>query len=135
MPRRYGTDGQRLWDSKAPGDFTEADIRKFMSNTETVLRKGQSEMDEHSNAVQEFSDQDEYRQYLTDAPIADFAKFAGIDIDEAVKRRVAEAVRVAEAAPPNMEVTARPITPVGNLLGFASVTFGGIKVDDFKIVE
>lgn len=93
------------------------------------------ELDPNSNAAQEFSDQAEYRRYLTDAPIAEFAKFAGIDIDEAVKRRVAEAVRIAEAAPPTMEVTARPINPVGNLLGFASVTIGGIKVDDFKIVE
>jgi DNA-binding cell septation regulator SpoVG len=88
-------------------------------------------MDEHSNTALEFSDQAEYRQYLMDAPIADFAKFAGIDIDEAVKRRVAAAV---EAAPPKLEVTARPIEPKGNLYGFASVKIGGVTIDDFKIV-
>ena len=34
-----------------------------------------------------------------------------------------------------MDITVRPIEPQGNLYGFASVTVGGIKIDDFKIVE
>jgi len=37
-------------------------------------------------------------------------------------------------APPNMEITARPVEPQGNLYGFASVKIGGIKIDDFKIL-
>ena len=34
-----------------------------------------------------------------------------------------------------MVVSARPIEQLGNLHGFASVTIGGIRIDDFKIVE
>ena len=34
-----------------------------------------------------------------------------------------------------MDISVRPIEPQGNLYGFASVTVGGIKIDDFKIVE
>ena len=69
--------------------------------------------------------------YLNDAPITELAEYAGVGIDEAVKMRVAAAL---EAAPPRMEVTARPIEPKGNLLGFASVKIGPVTVDDFKIV-
>jgi len=86
-----------------------------------------------SNAALEVSDQADYMNYLKDAPIEEFAKYAGIDINEAVDRRVA-AVEAA-AFIPAVEVHARPITPIGNLVGFASVTIGGIKIDDFKIVE
>jgi len=85
----------------------------------------------NTDAANEVSDQAEYMQYLKTAPIADFAKCAGIDIDEAVNRRVAAAIA---DAPPTMEVTARPIEPNGNLYGFASVKIGGVKIDDFKIL-
>jgi len=42
-----------------------------------------------------------------------------------------------EAAPPlQLEVTARPITPIGNLVGFASVKFNDcFVVEDFKILQ
>jgi DNA-binding cell septation regulator SpoVG len=33
-----------------------------------------------------------------------------------------------------MNISVRPIKPKDNLYGFASVTIGGIKIDDFKIV-
>ena len=39
MPRRYGPDGTRLWYGKAPGDFNEADVARFMAETEAVLQK------------------------------------------------------------------------------------------------
>lgn len=39
MPRRYGTDGTRLWYGKAPEDFNEADVARFMAETEAVLQK------------------------------------------------------------------------------------------------
>ena len=71
------------------------------------------------------------RYYLLDAPIAELADYAGVDIDEAVKIRVDAALK---AAPMNMEVTARPIAPQGNLYGFASVKIGGVTVDDFKVL-
>jgi len=34
-----------------------------------------------------------------------------------------------------MDITVRPIAPQGNLYGFASVTVGGIRIDDFKILQ
>ena len=34
-----------------------------------------------------------------------------------------------------VSVTVRPIEPQGKLLGFASVNFGGVVVDDFKVVD
>ena len=39
MPRRYGPDGTRLWYGKAPEDFNEADVARFMAETEEVLQK------------------------------------------------------------------------------------------------
>ena len=86
---------------------------------------------ENTDAALEVSDQKEYNRYLINEPIAEFAKYAGIDIDEAVNRRVAAAI---ENTPPKMDISVRPIEPQGNLYGFASVTVGGIRIDDFKIV-
>ncbi len=34
-----------------------------------------------------------------------------------------------------IEVSVRPIEPQGKLIGFASVNFGGVVVDDFKVVN
>ena len=39
MPRRYGPDGTRLWYGKAPEDFNEADVARFMAETEAILQK------------------------------------------------------------------------------------------------
>ena len=89
-------------------------------------------LDPNSNAALEISDQAEYMQYLKNAPIAEFAAYIGKDIDTAVALRV-EAAQ-AESTLQKMEVTARPIEPLGNLYGFASVKIGGVKIDDFKIV-
>jgi len=90
-------------------------------------------IDEHSDAALEVSKQAEYNHYLTDAPIAEFANFAGISVDEAVNRRV-EAVKA--AAPLIMDVTVRPIEPKKNLVGFASVkSNNGFVVDDFKVLQ
>jgi len=95
-------------------------------------------IDQNSNAELEVKDQSEYMRFLKTAPITEFAAYAGIDIDEAVKRRVASAivdVVRTESTPPKMDISVRPIEPQGNLYGFASVTVSGIKIDDFKIVE
>jgi len=86
----------------------------------------------NSDAALEVEDQTEYFSYLYDSPIAEFAKYAGIDIDEAVKRRI-EAIL--ENTPPKVEAFIRKIEPRGNLCGFASVTVGGITINDFKIVK
>ena len=39
MPRRYGPDGSRLWNGKAPEDFNQANVYRFMAETESVLQK------------------------------------------------------------------------------------------------
>ena len=36
MPRRYGPDGTALWNGKAPEEFSEADVYRFMAETEEV---------------------------------------------------------------------------------------------------
>lgn len=73
----------------------------------------------------------ELRRLIFDAPIAELAEHQGISIDEAVKLRVEQAV----AAATEPQVTVRPIEPQGKVIGFASVTVGGITVDDFKVVN
>lgn len=73
----------------------------------------------------------ELRRLIFDAPIAELAQHQGISIDEAVKLRVEQAV----AAATEPQVTVRPIEPQGKVIGFASVTVGGITVDDFKVVN
>ena len=74
----------------------------------------------------------EMNRLLFDAPIAELAESQGISIDEAVQLRVEKSV---EAAPLPIEVTVRPIEPMGSLRGYASVNIGGIVVDDFKVVD
>lgn len=74
----------------------------------------------------------EMRRLIFDAPIAELAESQGISIDEAVKLRVEKNL---EEAPVPVSVTVRPIEPQGKLLGFASVSVGGVVVDDFKVVD
>ena len=74
----------------------------------------------------------EMNRLLFEAPIAELAESQGISIDEAVKLRVEKSI---EAAPLPIEVTVRPIEPMGSLRGYASVNIGGIVVDDFKVVD
>jgi DNA-binding cell septation regulator SpoVG len=88
-------------------------------------------IDPNTDAALEVSDQADYMNIIKHAPIMELVEFTGVSIDEAVQMRVAALL---EAAPPKLEVTARPIEPQGNLYGFASVTVGGIRIDDFKIV-
>ncbi|MDB7815571.1 septation protein SpoVG family protein [Intestinimonas butyriciproducens] len=76
--------------------------------------------------------QEEMRRLLLEAPIAELAENQGISIDEAVALRVEQAIA---NAPRPVEVTVRPIEPQGKLIGFASVNFGGVVVDDFKVVN
>lgn len=74
----------------------------------------------------------EMRRLIFDAPIQELADSQGISIDDAVKLRVEKSL---EAAPLPIEVSVRPIEPMGKLLGYASVNIGGIVVDDFKVVD
>ena len=74
----------------------------------------------------------EERRWLFDAPIAELAEVKGVTVDEAVKLRTDAILQ--EAAVP-IEVTVRPIEPQGKLIGFASVNYGGVVIDDFKVVS
>ena len=73
----------------------------------------------------------EMHRLIFDAPIAELAENQGITIDEAVALRVEKNLEAATA----MEVSVRPIAPQGKVIGFASINFGGVVVDDFKIVD
>ena len=74
----------------------------------------------------------EMHHLIFDAPIAELAESQGISIDDAVKLRVEKSI---EAAPLPIEVSVRPISPQGKLLGFASLNIGGVVVDDFKVID
>lgn len=74
----------------------------------------------------------EERRWLFDAPIAELAEVKGVTVDEAVKLRTDAILQ--EATVP-IEVAVRPIEPQGKLIGFASVNYGGVVIDDFKVVD
>lgn len=74
----------------------------------------------------------EEKRWIFEAPIAEMAEVMNLSIDEAVKLRVEK--NLEEATLP-INITVRPIEPQGKVLGFASVNFGGVVVDDFKIVD
>jgi len=88
----------------------------------------------------------EYTRMLKSAPITVFADtyFNG-NLDLAVQKRIDyevndalrndDTIRVANVPQNDMEVTVHPVTPQGNLRGFASIKFGNITIHDFKIVE
>ena len=86
----------------------------------------------NSNATQEVSDQAEYNFYLMEAPIEDFAKFAGIELDEAVSRRIEEARKIPNISEINVDVRLLN-NPQGKLIGLASVEYQGFKMDNFKV--
>ena len=163
MPRRYklGPEGEmrRAWNGKLPEEFDQRDVLAFMAETDLKLQGRVSAetlsairgagYDYQGGAVvpqpgKEENDMSkdviltpeqiaaEERRWLFEAPIAELAEVKGVTIDEAVKMWT-EAV-LQEAAIP-IEVSVRPIEPQGKLIGFASVNFGGVVVDDFKVVN
>ena len=58
------------------------------------------------------------------------AEVKGVSIDEAVKMRTDAVLQ--EAVVP-ITVSVRPIEPQGKLIGFASVNFGGVVIDEMCI--
>lgn len=94
-----------------------------MANMQTAAQ-GAPVMDEAAMA--------EMRRLIFEAPIQELADAQGISIDEAVQLRVEKNLEAAEVP---IEVSVRPIEPQGKLIGFASVNFGGVVVDDFKVVN
>lgn len=163
MPRRYklGPEGEmrRTWGGKLPEEFGQRDMLAFMADTDLLLQGTVSKetlaainaagYDYEGGAVMPRpgkEDEDlskdiiltpeqiaaEERRWLFEAPIAELAEVKGVTIDEAVKMRTDAVLQ--EAAIP-IEVSVRPIEPQGKLIGFASVNFGGVVVDDFKVVN
>ena len=132
MPRRYGADGTRLWNGKTPEEFTEADAYRCMVETEAVLQRKELMDDPAHVLLTPEQIAAEERRWLFDAPIAELAEVKGVSIDEAVKMRTDAILQ--EAVVP-ITVSVRPIEPQGKLIGFASVNFGGVVIDDFKVVD
>ncbi len=108
MARRYGPDGQRLWNGKKPGSFTGNDTRQFIADTQNLLNG---------------KDNTNMATTTRTAP-------------EPTKTATAPAVEE-QAQPAAIEVTVRPIEPRGKLIGFATVTLnlegGKITIPDFKV--
>ena len=82
---------------------------------------------------------EEELELIRNAPIMDVAAYFRSDLDLAVQLRVDQAIddtyEKLGIRMFNMDVTVRPIEPLGNLYGFASVKIGNMTVDDFKIIE
>jgi len=110
----------------------------------------------NTNVAQEKIDDIEYMQKLKNAPIEEFAKYLGGDLNLAVQLRIDEAVSntydkiaakkgpiatdmynkwAADQEKAAMKIFVHPINPQGSLLGFASINISGIKIDDFKILK
>ncbi len=155
---------RRTWGGKLPEEFGQRDMLAFMVDTDLRLSgkvsketlaainaagydyeggavipwpgKEDLPMAKNQTAVQTAEElaaaQEEMRRLIFEAPIAELAEHQGISVDEAVALRVEQ--NLAAATIP-IEVLVRPIEPQGKLIGFASVNFGGVVVDDFKVVN
>lgn len=85
-----------------------------------------------TDAALEVIDQAEYNHFLTEAPIEDFAQYAGISIDEAVNRRIEAARQTID--PSQLGVNVRLLTePQGKMIGLATVSYQGFYMDGFKV--
>ena len=163
-PRPYkpGADGElhRTWNGKLPEEFTPADTFSFMADTDIQLHGKVSAdtlaaihaagYDYQGGAVVPMPGKEnrnmskdviltpeqiaaEEKRWLFEVPIAELAEVKGVSIDEAVQMRIDANL---QNAAPKLEVSARPITPMGNLLGFASVKINDcFVVEDFKILQ
>jgi len=102
MARRYGPDGERLWNGKRPEEFTEQDTLLFIMETETILNgKEHMSMSKEKTAAPQEAAQDS-----------------------------------APALPLKLDVTVRPINPMGNLVAFASLKINDcFVIDDFKVLQ
>lgn len=137
MARRYGPDGARQWNGKAPEDFNAEDVRSFLTDTDSIIYgEDDYSMSKNNVAAQEApadvetqagQDMDQY--LLMEAPIAEMAEAFNMSIDDAVTVRVSAAVEAAM----QIEVNVRPIEPRGKLIGVAEVKMNGLSVDDFKV--
>ena len=146
MPRRYklGPDGEmrRVWGGKLPEEFDQRDMLAFMAETDLQLQGAVSAetlsaihaagYDYKGGAVIPRPGKEDLSMANTQTAVQTAEELAAAQEDEAVALRVEQ--NLAAATIP-IEVSVRPIEPQGKLIGFASVNFGGVVVDDFKVVN
>lgn len=132
-PRRYGmaSDGsvQRLWNGKLAEDFTEADTLRFMADTDIQLHGKVSA--EILAAIKRAG----YR--YEDGEVLSLPGKEDMTMSE---EKTTGAQTPEQEAPGGsglkLEVAARPIEPIKNLVGFASVKINDcFVVEDFKILQ
>lgn len=132
-PRRYGmaSDGsvQRLWNGKLAEDFTEADILRFMADTDIQLHGKVSA--EILAAIKRAG----YR--YEDGEVLSLPGKEDMTMSE---EKTTGAQTPEQEAPGGsslkLDVTARPIDPIKNLVGFATVKLNDcFVVEDFKILQ
>ncbi len=132
MPRRYqmGADGEMhpAYFGKLPEQFTEADTLCFMADTDIQL-SGKVSPDTLA-AIKAAG-----YQYRAGAISPLPGKENQVMSDEKSTGAQAPAQEVEKPAPLKLDVTARAIDPIKNLVGFATVKFNDcFVVEDFKIL-
>lgn len=132
-PRRYdvASDGsiQRLWNGKLAEDFAEADALRFMVDTD-ILLSGKVSADILA-AIQRTS----YR-YEGGEVLPRPGKEEMTMSDEKTTGAQAPEQEAPGGSGLKLDVTARPIDPIKNLVGFANVKINDcFVVEDFKILQ
>lgn len=130
VPRRYGVapDGsvQRLWNGKLVEDFTEADTLRFMADTDIQLHGSVSAdtLAAIKKAGYRYEDGEVLPRPGKEKMTMSEEKTTGAQGPEQ------------EAPGLKLDVTARPIDPIKNLVGFATVKLNDcFVVEDFKILQ
>lgn len=132
-PRRYGvaSDGsiQPLWHGKLAEDFTEADTLRFMADTDIQLSGNVSA--DTLTAIRRAG----YR-YEGGEVLPRPGKEEMIMSEEKTTGAQAPEQEVPGGFGLKLDVTARPIDPIKNLVGFATVKLNDcFVVEDFKILQ
>ena len=132
-PRRYGvaSDGsiRRLWNGKLAEDFTEADALRFMADTD-ILLSGNMSADTLA-AIRRAG----YR-YEGGEVLPRPGKEEMIMSEEKTTGAQAQEQEAPGGSGLKLDVTARPIDPIKNLVGFANVKINDcFVVEDFKILQ
>ena len=132
-PRRYGvaSDGsiQRLWNEKLAEDFTEADALRFMADTD-ILLSGKVSADILA-AIQRTGYSYEGGEVLPRPGKEDM-----IMSEEKTTGAQTPEHEAPGGSGLKLDVTARPIDPIKNLVGFANVKINDcFVVEDFKILQ
>lgn len=132
-PRRYGvaSDGsiQRLWNGKLAEDFTGADTLRFMADTDIQLSGNVSAdtLDTIRRAGYRYEGGEVLPRPGKEEMTMSEEKTTGAQAPEQ---------GVPGGSGLKLDVSARPIDPIKNLVGFATVKFNDcFVVEDFKILQ